>query len=345
MQTRQLFACAALCVASSLAHSALLYDVSFPSPPNVDGQPIVIDATPGTPSRQNMGSVQMVSNYGGLPGNWGVFNQPDCSASYDQIEFILPPGQQRIYLSYDLLTSSLNNSDSSFGVHLDSRDYSARSLNFHGGGNDIYLFNVGGKSSRFGYFTDQQLYQITIHGDVAQNLLTIAINGSQVHSGTLGSTTLTGIRMSMSPWTGAADQCAQTEAAITNVKVYEDPSDLLEHIPEPKLGLAFNLRNGTTDVLPASGGYIRHSRTLFNHSTADLSLTYWITTELGDGTTYPLLSPRSITVPAGSSFSELKNFLVPAWFSSGSYQARLVAVDAATGERVFSELHFTKLPQ
>lgn len=342
MQTKQLLACAALCVASSLAHSAVLYDVKFPSPPHVDGQPILIDGTPQTPSRQRMGSVQMISNYAGQPGNWGVFNQPSCGAAYDQIEFVLPAEQQRVYLSYDLITSGLNNSDSLFSVHLDSKDYGARSLSFHGGGNDISLFNVGGKSSKFGYFTDQQLYQVTIHGDAAKNLLTITINGAQVHSSTLGSTTLTGVRMTISPWTGAADQCAQTAAAVSNIKIYEDPADLQGPPPEPNLSLEFKLRSGTTDVLPASGGYIRHSRTLFNRSANDLSLSYWITTSLADGTSYPLLAPRTIQVPAGSSFAELKNFLVPAWLPAGSYKARLVVADEASGERAFSDLSFSK---
>lgn len=342
MQIKQLLACAALCVASSLAHSAVLYDVSFPSPPHVDGQPIIIDGTSRTPSRQKMGSVQMVSNYSGQPGNWGVFNQPSCSSDYDQIEFLLPAGQQKVYLSYDLLSSGLNNSDSSFKVSLDSTGFGARALNFHGGGNDIYLFNVEGMAGRFGYFTDQQLYRVTLHGDVAKNLLTISINGTQVHSGTLGSTTLTGIRMTMSPWTGAADVCDQTAVAVSNIKIYEDPADLQEPPPEPNLGLAFTLRSGTSDVLPAAGGYIRHSRTLFNHSGNDLSLSYWITTELADGTRYPLLAPRTVQVAAGSSFSEPKNFLIPAWFPAGSYKARLVVADEASGERVHADLNFSK---
>lgn len=345
MQTKQLLACAALCVASSLAYSAVLYDVSFPSPPHVDGQPIIIDGTPQTPSRQNMGSVQMVSYYAGQPGNWGVFNQPSCNASYDQIEFFLPAGQQKIYLSFDVLTTSLNNSDSAFSISLDSKDYGARSLNFHGGGNDIYLFNVANSGGRFGYFTDQQRYQITMHGDVAKNLLTISINGSQVHSGTLGSTTLTGIRMTMSPWTGRASQCSQSAAAVSNIKIYEDPADMQGPPPEPNLGLEFTVRSGTTDVLPATGGYIRHNRTLFNYSGNDLSLSYWITTELADGTRYPLLAPRTVQVAAGSSFTEPKNFLIPAWFPAGNYKARLVVADEASGERVFSDLTFDKLAE
>lgn len=341
MQTKQLLACAALCVASSLAHSAVLYDVSFPSPPNTDGQPIVIDGTPYTPSRQNMGSVQMVSNYAGQPGNWGVFNAPTCSP-YDQIEFRLPAGQQQVYLSYDVFPSRLNNSNSIFSVHLDSQDYGARSLSFHGVINDMSLFNVGGKMSRFGYFTDYQVYRVTIYGDAAQNRLTIAINGSQVHDGTLGSNTLTNIRMNMGPAYGNSTDCSQASVAVSNIKVYEDPADLQEPPPEPNLGLEFKLRSGTTDVLPAAGGYIRHSRTLFNRSANDLSLSYWITTELADGTSYPLLAPRTVQVPAGSSFAELKNFLVPAWFPAGGYKARLVVADEASGERVYSDLSFSK---
>lgn len=341
MQTKQLLACASLCVASSLAHSAVLYDVSFPSPPHIDGQPIIIDGTSQTPSRQNMGSVQMVSNFAGQPGNWGVFNAPTCSP-YDQIEFRLPAGQQKVYLSYDVFPSRLNNSNSIFSVLMDSADYSARKLSFHGVGNDMSLFNVGGKTSRFGYFSDYQAYRVTIHGDALQNRLTIEINGSQVHDGTLGSSTLTNIRMSLSPAYGTATDCSQASVAVSNIKVYEDPVDLQGPPPEPKLGLEFALRSGTTDILPAAGGYIRHSRTLLNRSTSDLSLSYWITTSLADGTSYPLLAPRTIQVPAGSSFSELKNFLIPAWLPAGSYKARLVVADEASGERAFSDLSFSK---
>lgn len=52
--------------------------------------------------------------------------------------------------------------------------------------------------------------------------------------------------------------------------------------------------------------------------------------------------PFSLTVAAGSSFSELKTFNVPAWFPAGNYSARLVMVDPATGERVTADIPFGK---
>lgn len=345
MQIRHMLACASLCVASSFGQAAVLFDVSFSSPPNINNQPIVIDGSNLTPSRQSAGSVQMVGNYAGQPGNWGVFNQPSCGSSYDQIEFLLPAGQQKVYLSYDQISTGLNNSDSVFSVHLDSADYGARSLSFHGGGNDISLFNVGGQYHKFGSFIDAQPYRVTLLADVAKNLLVIEIDGNQVHSGTLGSNSLTSIRMGISPWTGAAQECSQSAVGVSNIKVYEDPADLSVPPPQPTLGLDFTLRPKTTDVLPPEGGYIRHSRSLHNLGVDELTLSYWITTELADGTSYPLLSPRSVQVAAGTSFSELKSFLVPSWFPAGTYQARLVMVNAVTGERLHADLGFSKLTE
>lgn len=340
MQIKQLFTCLTLAMTSAISHAAVLYDVSFASPPNINGQSIVIDGTPHTPSRVNMGIVEMQTGYAGQPGNWAVFHAPTCRP-YDQIEFKLPAGLSKAYLRFDVIPDGLNNSQSGFAVLLDSSDYSARSLNWHGGTNTMYLSNISGGGS-FGAFVNLQKYQVQLHVDVPRNLLEVEINGNKVYSGVFGSTDLQDIRMSLSPVYGNATNCDQARAAVSNVLVYEDPSDIQTPPPAPLLGVSLSLRAGYPNLLPASGGYIRHTRSLSNLSPVDKLISYWITTSLPDGSGYPLLTPRTVTVAPGSNLTELKSFGVPAWFPAGGYVARLVAVDPTTGERVYGEIPFSK---
>lgn len=338
MQIKQLSVGLLLATASAFSQAAVLYDVSFASPPNVNGQSIVIDGTPQTPSKVNMGVVEMQTGFAGQPGNWAVFHQLSCG--YDQLEFKLPAGLSKGYLQFDLVSESLNNSQSVFSVHFDSSNYSARSISWHGGNNRISLFNYG-TSSAFGAFASQQKYHVQVHVDAQSNLLEIEINGNQVHQGAFGSPDLSSIRMTLSPNTGGATNCDLPRVAVTNVLAYESPDDLQSPVPAT-LGVNFSLRAGYPNVVPASGGYIRHSRSLSNLSQVDKPITYWISTSLPDGSGFPLLTPRTLSVPAGGTLTELKNFSVPAWFPVGTYTARLVLVDPATGERVYGEIAFSK---
>ena len=204
MKIKSLLVGLSLTSLASLANAALLYDVQFASPPNISGQKITIDPSIQTPSAIVFGEPVMHSNFAGQPGNWAVFNTPTCGV-YEQIRFDLPGDTKKISLSYDIHTQYLNSSDNNFAVLIDSTGYSGRSINFHGGNNRMYLFNSG--SFFFDTFVDQRTYRMDIAADALDNSLTISVDGFQKYSGPLGSTDLKSIRMSLSPWTGAASIC------------------------------------------------------------------------------------------------------------------------------------------
>lgn len=139
-----------------------------------------------------------------------------------------------------------------------------------------------------------------------------------------------------------AVEAAYPQGSIVNIAITREVADPLPPVVPATLGVNFSLRAGYSSEVPAIGGAVRHSRMLSNLGATDKPVLYWITTQLPGGSGYPLLTPRSVTVAAGSSFSELKTFAVPAWFPAGSYSARLVMVDPATGERVTADIPFSK---
>ncbi|WP_347505329.1 hypothetical protein [Pseudomonas anguilliseptica] len=82
MRTKPLLAILSLALFSQFSYSAVLYDARFASPPNIEGQSIVVDGTPHTPSRVTMGAVEMRSGFAGQPGSWaaGRFSMPWAAA-------------------------------------------------------------------------------------------------------------------------------------------------------------------------------------------------------------------------------------------------------------------------
>lgn len=138
-----------------------------------------------------------------------------------------------------------------------------------------------------------------------------------------------------------AVESAYPQGTVVTVSLTREVTPPVE--PVATLSAALNLKSPTANTVTATGGTIRHTRAITNLSGADKTVLYWITTTLPDGSGYPLLTPRSMTLTAGSALNELKSFSVPAWFPAGAYAARLVAVDTTSGERVTSELLFNKL--
>ncbi|WP_071871619.1 RbmA family biofilm matrix protein [Atopomonas hussainii] len=331
-----------LALVSQWAHAAVLYDVRFSSPPNVEGQSIVVDGTPNTPSKVNMGVIEMRSNVDGLPGNWAVFNAPNCS--YDQMTFTLPAGLQKAYVSWEVSTNNLVNSDNHFSVHLDSTGYGARSVSMHGGGNRISLFNHS-KYANFANLIDKKSYRFLARVDAASDLLEISIDGNSVHRGTFNNQDLTSVRMNLSPWTGAPkSDCSSTFAALTNVLIYEDPSDLTPP-PPPYLQSSFSLLPDSPSVVPPQGGTLRYTRQIQNISPEPLSLSTWITVSLPDGTGYPLINPRLLNLAPGANYTVSRGGLrIPSWLPSGPYKARMAVVNTLNGERFYNEIMFDKLP-
>lgn len=341
MRTKPSLAIISLALFSQFSYSAVLYDARFASPPNIEGQSIVVDGTPQTPSRVTMGAVEMRSGFAGQPGNWAVFNAPSCS--YDQIQFNLPAGMSKAYVSWDMFPSMLNNSDSAFNVHLDSTGYGARSLSMHGGLNNIQLFNFG-KSTTLANLTNLKKYRMLARVDAASDLLEILIDGTPVYSGTFGSPDLTSVRMTLSPWKGGATQCNDAATAVSNILIYEEPGDI-EVLPPQNIGVTFNLASGYPTSVSANGGYLSYRRGIQNRGVVPLNLFTWITVDLPDGTGFPLQQAHSVNLQAGASVATVQSsFYISKWFPAGDYKARMVVVNQVTGEQFNHDIPFTKRP-
>nr|WP_298145724.1 hypothetical protein [uncultured Pseudomonas sp.] len=342
MKIKSLLAGLSFTSLASLANATLLYDVPFASPPNISGEKVAIDASSQTPSAIVFGEPVMQSNFAGLPGNWAVFNTPTCGA-YEQIRFDLPGDTKKITLSYDIDTQYLNNSDNNFAVLIDSTGYSGRSINLHGGNNRMYLFNSG--SFFFDTFVDQRTYRMDIVADVLDNSLTISVDGFQKYSGPLGSTDLKSIRMSLSPWTGAASICDRSNVAVSNIKV-ETPDAPVEPPIEPPVvdtvTADISLYPGSPSVVGPNGGDIRFRRIVKNINDSPSSIRYWVYAASLDGSAYPLNLPYTTTLYPGQQTNVLGTFSVPAWFPAGQYSVRLMAVDLSNGQLVSDSLPFTK---
>ncbi|MES2820245.1 MAG: hypothetical protein V4812_14805 [Pseudomonadota bacterium] len=339
MKLKHWLPCLSLCSFISMAEAAVLFDVDFASPLNTSGQPITIDASNKTPTAIHFGSPVMQSNYAGLPGNWAIFNTPSCGP-YEQIRFNLPANTKKAYLSYDIYSESLNNSDNNFSVHIDSTDYGARSLDFHGSLNQMYVFNFG--SSFLGSFVDLQKYHIDIVADAAANSLTVSVDGVQKHARAFGSTDIKSIRMNLSPWTGAASICNRTNVAISNIKIYENPEDLTQTPVVNPIAANLILSPGASSTVGPLGGSIAYRRSVQNLSATERSVRYWIYASMPDGSAYPLYSPFTTGIPAAGQTTTTSTLAIPAWFPAGSHNARIVAVDLNTGQIVTGNLPFKK---
>ncbi|SEC92564.1 hypothetical protein SAMN05421553_1687 [Pseudomonas anguilliseptica] len=244
------------------------------------------------------------------------------------------------YVSWDMFPSMLNNSESAFNVHLDSTGYGARSLSMHGGQNSIQLFNFG-KSATLSSLSNQTKYRVLARVDAASDQLEISINGNPVYSGTFGSPDLTSVRMTLSPWKGGATQCNDSAAALSNVLIYEDPSDL-ETPPAQSIGVTFKLVPGYPTSVSANGGYLSYYRGIQNSGDVPLNLYTWITVDLPDGTGFPLRQSHSVSLQPGASMATVQNGLfIPKWFPAGDYKARMVVVNQVTGEQFNHDIPFS----
>ncbi|MEN0107062.1 MAG: hypothetical protein AAGC84_11635 [Pseudomonas sp.] len=343
MQIKTLAGALALALASQLAHAQVFFDTRFASPPNIAGQPIVIDGTAATPSRVNMGSIDMNVGFAGQAGNWAIFNAPSCG--YDQIEFMLPAGLTHATVEWDMLASKLTNSQSAFSVHLDSSDYGARSITMHGGSNNIGLSNKGGAYASLA-LEDQRKYHVSARIDVATDMLEIDINNTKYYKGSFGSSNLSGVRFNLSPWIGGATACNDATAALSNVRIYENPIDLETPPPVPaKVGLVFTSTGAAVQNIPPTGGTLYFKRTITNLDVQQLSLLTWISTTLADGTGYTLGAQHTASVPPGGNVSLVYSSLpIPRWLPAGQYKARLSVVNQVTNEITFRDISFNKLP-
>jgi len=207
---------------SQVTTAEILYHLA-PSSNSIPAEKTLIaDDSIFTPSSINFGELTVNPNFNNLSGNWVIFNTPTCGVR-DQIEFDLPLGQEEVYVSTNVNVEGQSGSSNAFSIHIDSTGYGARSFSFHGRG-FLSLFNFG--SNNLGSYSNNRTYKVDIYANASTDLLTINVDGEEIHSGTFGSSDITSIRLTQSPWTGAPSNCGNSTIAINDFKIFEKTEDL-----------------------------------------------------------------------------------------------------------------------
>jgi hypothetical protein len=142
---------------------------------------------------------------------------------YDQIRLPINLSAPRYNIQYDVFTHNLLNSQYAFTMLLDTPE--VRNVGFHGVLNDIYAYQPFVGVVNLGPFANDQVYHLEISIDLAANLWSVAVDGTQKFSHTIDASGLESIRFSMAPWTVGASNAPGTYAALDNVTV--------NAIPEP----------------------------------------------------------------------------------------------------------------
>jgi hypothetical protein len=205
---------------ATAARSASIYDVTFEEPVHQINSLPSAGARPDRISSINFGSPLVVSSMPLLTGNSLEF---EGYTTYEQIELNLGDAVPGFAISFDLVTQNLLNSSYAFRLLLDTPE--VRSLDFHGGLNDVRVFQPSGPSGSLQSFSDEQKYSIAMTIDLQGNLWTISIDDVQRFQNPINATQIADLRFSLSPWIGgAADQ--------PSVKVFLDNINV-SSIPEP----------------------------------------------------------------------------------------------------------------
>ncbi len=315
----------------------ILYDVSLPPESFTDGQTLLATSSNDTPSRIVFGSQEVRYLYSGLDGNSIVFNTPVCS-QYDQIAFDLPDNQSEVYFEADFYTENMSGSDNAFSIFADGG--TARSISFHGLGM-FRLFHSGVASQSLFNYSDNTEYKVKIYANGQTDSFKISVNDFEYYSGVLGADGLSGFRLSLAPWTGAASVCDNTNVAVRNIKIYESPEDLLEE-PTETFELDFSL-TGPAEV-SSEGGRLKYDLVISNVDQVAHSQIYWLSIALPSGDQYSVLKRRRETIIEPNNFIQrTASSKIPAWVPAGEYELKLVVVDTQTGEVKTKSLPFVKL--
>lgn len=305
-------------------NAEVLYDISFPSDLFSDGETVVADVTTNTPSSIVFGSQEIAYGHAGQEGNWAIFNTPDCFI-YDQMEFEFLGDRNEIYVQIDIYVDGIDGSDNSFGIFLDSNGYGARAIRFHGLGR-IYLFNRG--SFWLSELNDGKRYNLKLHANTIKDSFIISIDDEEVYNGVLQDTDLSGLRLSLSPWTGRATTCDESIVAVSNIKVYEFASDLEPDTFQPSIELT------SGNVVSEDGGRIRYNIAIKNNdANTPHDHIWWIKIDLPSDVDYSVkkYGPAS-TIGGGEVFYKSRGLTVPHWVSAGSYDLTLVVVNTESGK-------------
>lgn len=177
----------------------------------------------------DIGAYQVTVGSPAIQASVGPFTDAlvfDAGTGGGQIRLPIATTAPRYEFQFDLLTHNLLNSDYSFGVYFDTA--TVRSVNLHGGLNEIYLY----QSSPFlnlslAALANDSVYHFAIALDAENSGWSVAINGNSLFSGACDAAALRGVRFGLAPWIGGAANAPNTYVALDNV--------LVSVVPEPSV--------------------------------------------------------------------------------------------------------------
>jgi hypothetical protein len=191
-------------------------------------------------SQPEVGAYQTVFGSPSVQHSVGPFTDAlvfDAVTSHEQIQLQIGTVGSRYDIKYDVLVHGLSNSQYDFGLLLDTPE--VRTLDFHGGLNAISVFQPYPYTLRnIAGFVDDRVYHVGVTVDLAANLWSVAIDGTQRFVNPYNAAGLQSIRFDMSPWIVGATNSPQTYAVIDNVSVAV--------VPEPTV---FSLFLATVPVM------------------------------------------------------------------------------------------------
>ncbi len=147
--------------------------------------------------------------------------------SFDQIQLPIGVTSPHYDIQYDVLTHNLLNSQYDFSISLDGFVY--HSVGFHGGLDGIEVYEPSPYTVEdVADFLDDEVYHVGISLDLTSNSWSVAVDGAEVFTSPLNSSSLDSIRFSLNPWVGGAVDAPGTYVALDNVVVTA--------VPEPSSG-------------------------------------------------------------------------------------------------------------
>lgn len=206
------------------AHAEVFYNIDFEGPLHTVGTTPTTGNGIKTPSNVVFGEPLVQQGFGSMNSQCLVFHQ--TSSSNNQIELDLGKHQSFYFLSYDIITSNLDNSSCAFTVHFDTPQ--VRNIGFHGLGivrGYIPFTHV----NNYGYdYNDQTLMHVTTEIDLVQNKWQTKVNNQLAVSGAFRAQRgdIESIRLNLSPWKGSIDYDPSVYVAIDNLFV-------ANAVPEP----------------------------------------------------------------------------------------------------------------
>ncbi|HET6408943.1 MAG TPA: choice-of-anchor tandem repeat NxxGxxAF-containing protein, partial [Chthoniobacteraceae bacterium] len=195
----------------------VLYDLTFEAPQHEVGQRPSIGNGPSKISGIVFGSPRIVNDQPLLDGNCLEF---EGYLGYEQIHLSTPGSNGTMTVDFDIVTKNVNPSLYGFTVFLDTPE--VRSLTFHGPLDFIHAFMPFG-GGMLQSFSDGQKYHVSMVADTQANSWKISINGVPRYQSPLNASSVSSIRLSMSPMYGGASDEPSAKAYVDNFKVVTVP--------------------------------------------------------------------------------------------------------------------------